>query len=105
MTSSITEDIQYTQSIDETVGLIFNRLGFEHETELHNKIIRVLNDETKKAKSDPNNEEPSKAAMAIREMLWAKYGGGVASAVATVLLFESLDRADELSWIVNQYSY
>lgn len=92
-----------TDTVKEVIGYTHGRMGFNGETRTLDRIVAVLdNPEFAIVKRE---DGASKAAEAVREILWNRFSGGGASAAATCSLFHALGREDELGWVVGEGHY
>lgn len=94
MKTTTTENV-----VRAVLGKMYDRFGFNDDTQLINQIVTVLDDP---AMSELAHEDVTHAASEIREVLWNRYSGGGASATATADLFYTLGRQNELGWLLEE---
>lgn len=92
--------------VRDVLGMTYDAFGFQQNTDLIEKIVTVLEDETKAIKDDDEDpKDASPAAEFVRSRLWSRFSGGGASAGATTELFLTLGRGDELGWVRDEAHY
>ena len=103
MTQMLVENTIHATTEDTVLNVLgetYDKFGFRGERTLIHDIVCLLDD--KNHNTVRRRGEPSYAAHEIHNLLWSRYRDRLESVIATVELFEAINRSRELGWIANQ---